>query len=157
MTAPAPRPALVIGIGNRFRRDDGAGPAVVERLRAAKLGETVALGEHDGEGAALIETWDGAERVFLVDAARSASEPGAIHRFEAHARALPAAWASPSTHAVGVAAAIELGRVLGRLPPHLVVYAIEGAEFGDGPGLTPLVARAVERLADALREELTVA
>jgi hydrogenase maturation protease len=48
-------PLLILGIGNRFRADDGVGPAVAGRLRA--LG--IPAGEHSGEGAGLMEAWEG--------------------------------------------------------------------------------------------------
>jgi len=49
-----------------------------------------------------------------------------------------------------VAEAVELTRALGRLPPSLVVYAIEGHAFEPGDALSPEVARAVTRLAEML-------
>jgi len=55
-----------------------------------------------------------------------------------------------STHAFGVADAIELARALDRLPPHLDVYAVEGVEFGLGTPLTPAVQRAIDGLAARL-------
>ena len=50
--------AVVIGVGNEFRRDDGAGPAVVARLRA-HVPDDVCLLVSDGEPAGLIEAWAG--------------------------------------------------------------------------------------------------
>ena len=55
-----------------------------------------------------------------------------------------------STHAFGVADAVELARALGRLPGRLDVYAIEGASFTAGDSLSPEVERAVDDLATAL-------
>ena len=55
-----------------------------------------------------------------------------------------------STHAFGVADAVELARALGRLPGRLDVYAIEGASFAAGDRLSPAVERAVAELAAEL-------
>jgi hydrogenase maturation protease len=41
---------------------------------------------------------------------------------------------------------VELARALGRLPPRLVFFGIEGACFDAGETLTPAVAAAVEQL-----------
>ena len=50
---------VVIGVGNEYRSDDGAGIAVARRLRMLfPTGVTVL--EESGEGAALIEAWKGA-------------------------------------------------------------------------------------------------
>jgi hydrogenase maturation protease len=125
----------VIGVGNPWRRDDGAGPAVA---RAAG-------GVSTSDPARLLELWDGAAHVVLVDACMSGAPPGTIHRGAAGAPSRPA-----STHGFGVPDAIALARTLGRLPARLDVYAIEGADFGHGDALTPAVAAAVATLADEL-------
>lgn len=60
-----------------------------------------------------------------------------------------------STHTFGVAEAIELGRVLGRLPASLVIYGIEAGRFDQGAEPQPAVLAAVERVAqEILRETL---
>jgi hydrogenase maturation protease len=124
----------VIGVGNLWRRDDGAGPAVADALGAISTDDP----------SRLLDLWQGAERVIVVDAARSGAPAGTIHDFDA-AEPLPAGMAS-STHAFGIADAVELARALGRLPRQLTVYAIEGEDFGPGRGLSPAVARATETL-----------
>ena len=125
----------MIGVGNPWRRDDGAGPAV-----AAALG-----GTWTDDPSRLLDLLSGAERAVVVDAAASGAQPGTIRRFDGAARPLPAG-AARSTHAFGVADAVELARALGRLPPRLDVYTIEGADFTAGAGLSPAVARAVKAL-----------
>jgi hydrogenase maturation protease len=60
-----------------------------------------------------------------------------------------------SSHAVGLAEVIELGRVLKQLPPHLSVVGIEGADFRPGAGLSPAVARAVPKAVRLVRALLT--
>jgi hydrogenase maturation protease len=106
--------------------------------------------EHEGDAAALVEAWTGADHVVVVDAAVSGAAPGTVHRFDARAEPLPARSLRSSTHGFGVADAVELARALGRLPPRLDVYAVEAADVGAGSGLSPAVARAVEELARAL-------
>ena len=99
---------------------------------------------------ALLELWSDHSGVAVVDAARTGSPAGTVHVFRADREPLPLALRS-STHAFGVADAIELGRALGRLPPRLEVYAVEGAEFGLGKSLSRAVEQAVETLAVELR------
>lgn len=129
----------VIGIGNRFRSDDGVGIRVARLLRAADL-PGVAVLESSGEGAALLEAWGGFDSVILVDAMRSGARAGTVRRFDAGAAPLPSELFSPrSSHAFGVAAAVQLARVLRRLPPRLVMYGIEGGSFDPGCVLSPEV------------------
>jgi hydrogenase maturation protease len=137
---------IVIGVGNAWRGDDGAGLAVTRRLRElAPAG--VEVREIEGDATALMDVWSGADRVVVVDAAKSGAPPGTVRRFDAHAAALPARLLRSSTHVFGVPDAIELARALGRLPATIEVYAIEGASFAAGDRLTPSVARAAETLA----------
>jgi hydrogenase maturation protease len=131
----------VIGLGNAARGDDAAGLIAARRLGGI---------EHEGDPLALLDVWDGAESVVVIDAVRSGAAAGTIHRLDAD-EPLPAALrTSTSTHAVGLAEAVELARALGRLPARLTVYGIEGERFDAGTGLTPAVSAAVDAVVDAV-------
>ncbi len=147
---------VIIGVGNEYRSDDGAGIAVARRLRALfPTGVTVL--EESGEGAALIQAWQGAAWVMLVDAVRSGAPPGTVHRLDAWAASVPTGFFHYSTHALSVAEAVELARSLDQLPPHLVVYGMEGENFGAGLELSPAVEQAVEAVVERLAEEIRAA
>jgi hydrogenase maturation protease len=143
---------LVIGVGNALRGDDAVGLVVLERLRAAL--PAVPMREESGEGAALMEAWAAAQQVFIIDATASGAAPGTIHRLDAQAQPIPAEFFHYSTHDFGVAEAIEMARVLGRLPASLVIYGIEGSSFNFGAELTPAVARAVPEVVQRLQQEI---
>jgi hydrogenase maturation protease len=144
---------MVIGVGNAWRRDDGAGLAVARRLHELDPAG-IEVRAHEGEASGLLDAWAGADHVVLVDAASSGAVAGMVHRFEVGARALPAGAVRSSTHAFGVPDLIELARALGRLPPRLEVYAIEGADFAAGAAMTPVVAAAADSLARELASAL---
>jgi hydrogenase maturation protease len=140
---------MVIGVGNAWRGDDGAGLAVARRLRELSPAG-VEVRELEGDATALVDTWSGAERVVVIDAAESGAPPGTVQRFDARLQPLPVRSLRSSTHAFGVSDAVELARALGRLPDRLDVYAIEGASFTAGEHLSPAVGRAVAELASEL-------
>lgn len=149
---------VVIGVGNAFRRDDGVGPAVVDRLRerAARSGlpAGVRLVCCNGEPGRLIALWEGAELAVIVDAARARpGHPGRIHRLEPDGCPVRRTGVA-SGHGLGPAEAVALARALGAMPGRLVVYAVEGADGALGTGLSPAVAAAVEPLAERIAEEL---
>lgn len=129
---------LVIGVGNEYRGDDGVGLHVIRDLRRAGIAGCDLL-EESGEGGALMECWKERDVVILVDAVRSGSPPGTIHRIEAHKGPVPAALAHFSSHAFGIAEAIELSRILNRLPEVLIIYGIEGKSFTAGSSLSAAV------------------
>jgi hydrogenase maturation protease len=151
--AEAGKRRVVVAIGNGYRRDDGAGLAVAARLRG-RVPSGVELVECEQEPSRLIDACDGAAAALVVDAVASGAPPGTLHRFDASAGPVPARLFRSSTHAFGVGEAIELARVLGRLPARVIVYGIEGAAFGAGEGLTEPVATAVERAADAVLADI---
>lgn len=141
---------LLIGIGNPDRGDDGAGPAAAGRLagRTALRIET-----NTGDALALLDAWKDTDTVILIDAAAPAGHPGRIHRLDGGGE-LPRDLGLGSTHAFGLAQAIELARALGQLPPRLVIYAIEGERFDLGAGLSPEVAAAVAEVTDRIILEM---
>ena len=96
-----------------------------------------------GEGTRLLESWRNADAVILIDAVQSGARPGTVHRLEAVEQPVPRALLRCSTHAFGIAEAIELARALRQLPPRLVIYGIEGQTFAAGAGLSVAVAQAV--------------
>jgi hydrogenase maturation protease len=151
-----PRLTAVIGVGNEWRRDDAAGLAVARRLRG-RLPAHVSVLEHEGEPVALVDAWSAARLAVVVDAVSSGAAPGTIHRVDGRRERLPAELFRGSTHAFGLAEAVELARALERLPARLLVYGIEGECFGAGSGLSPEVERAVEELVGELSELLAAA
>ncbi|MCU7826498.1 hydrogenase maturation protease [Kitasatospora sp. DSM 101779] len=145
---------VVIGVGNPFRRDDGAGPAVVEALRARGTAAAV-LAVSDGDPGRLLEMWRPADTVVVAEALRSpAGRPGRLHTVRAE-RAASLAATTASTHGLGLAETVALAAALDRLPRALVVHAVEGADFTAGVGLTGPVRSALPALvrlvADSVR------
>lgn len=144
---------VVIGVGNAYRGDDGVGLAVIEALRS-RLPADVAVVPCEDEPSRLIDAWAEADAVFVVDAVSSGAEPGTVHRFDASDEEVPAHVFRSSTHAFGVGQAIELARVLGKLPARVVVYGVEGADFQGGEALSAPVAAAVTPAAAAVLDDL---
>ena len=136
----------IIGCGNAERGDDAAGLLVARRLRALGVDAL----EHSGEGLALIENWEGADTVILIDAVITGAAPGAVTVWDGRQAAVSKNFWRNSTHAFGVAEAVELARVLARMPPRLLIYGIEGRRFVLGSAPSREVAAAAERLAQHL-------
>jgi hydrogenase maturation protease len=148
-------PVLVIGVGNDYRSDDAVGLVVVRTLKAKQLPGILCL-ESDGDGTTLLETWSHASRVIIIDAISSGTQPGTIHRFDALTQLLPASYSFSSTHAFGVAEAIQLARTLDQLPASLVVYGVEGREFVAGVGLSAEVEQAVQEVVELVEGDVRV-
>lgn len=135
---------MLIGVGNSLRGDDGVGLVVADRVRSI---ESVGRA---GASFELMDVWEGADEVIVVDAARSGAPPGTIHRLDAVAEPMPEALLATSTHSVGLSETVELARRLGRLPASVTVYGIEAGRFTRGDDLSPEVRRAAEALVEMI-------
>ena len=149
--------AVVIGVGNRWRRDDAAGLEVVDALRERVddrvVGDKVALVESDGEPTRLLDAFELAPKVIMVDAVVTGGDPGTVHRFTDEQ--LPGGMGiGQSSHLVQLYETIALGKLLDKLPHGLVLIGIEAIDFDNGEGMTPAVAAGVVAAADAVVAEL---
>ena len=144
---------VVIGVGNPYRGDDGVGPAVIDVLKTHRVAGAVLTRSH-GEAADLIEAWSGADLAILVDAVvAEPAHPGRVHRLVVHECPTERTRAA-SSHGLDFGEAVELARVLGRLPGELVLYAVEVEQVEYGTRLSPAVARAAARIAEQIGAEL---
>lgn len=139
--------ALVLGIGNTLRRDDGAGIAVVRAMKK-KFIDDERVGFAEGMGLEP-EHLMGYEMVFIVDAiADERVKPGELVKIDVDS--IPGG--PYLAHGGGVGEVIEWAQNLGiDLPWRIEVFGV-GVEdcAGLGEGLTPKVHSAVERCAERL-------
>lgn len=143
---------LIIGIGNADRGDDAVGLVVARKIRdAAPAG--VSVTELDGDQLGLLDAWDGAAEVYVVDAICSGGEPGSVRVFDA-CTPLGGGFEHRGTHMFSLADVIELARALGRLPVRVSGYGIEGASFELGAPLSGKVAEAASTVAKRILHEL---
>jgi hydrogenase maturation protease len=141
----------VIGVGSPHGFDR-LGWEVADTLR----NRTTAAGWRPGEvsiercerfGAPLLAQLRTSKRAVIVDALKTGARPGALLRI-----ALTEPGGVPcglSSHGLGLATTLELGRALGTLPPVITVLGIEADDETAAP-----TADQVNRLCQALCDEL---
>lgn len=151
--AAVPRKVLVMGLGNPDRGDDGVG-ALVARSVVGRLPADVAVVVRSGDMLSLIDDWAGFDALVCVDAAAPVTAPGRFHRIDLATHRLPRDISCASSHAFGIAEAIELARTLELAPRDIVVFAIEGACFDGGASITPEVATAAAEVAERVLVEV---
>src|SRR5512146_3528146 len=94
----------IICCGTPYRGDDGAGLLVAERLQQLGIEVFTCM----GEATDLLCVMDGADDVLVVDAAVTGAPAGTIHEW--HHRTSQFQHNSSTTHSLGVAEGIALGR-----------------------------------------------
>ncbi len=134
------RPCIVVaGLGNEYRRDDGAGPVVAART-VGYAPETRDIGPIV-DPLDLLGRWDRADLAVVIDALRSGSVPGTVRVVDLGE--VSATAGSTSTHGIGLSGVLRLARAVDQAPARVVVVGIEGVDFGQGRGLSPAVDAAI--------------
>jgi hydrogenase maturation protease len=142
--------AYVVGIGSPHG-DDRFGWEVVSRLLGVLPRGVRAITVSDP--LAVADVPPGCKLLVVVDACRGAGSAGSVHCF---------AWPDPrlamtpiaSSHGIGLASALTIAGALGRLPPRVVVLAVEGESAQPGRGLSAAVGAAVLDVAGRVLEEI---
>ena len=147
------RTIRIIGLGNLFRGDDGAGLLVARRLKDL-VGDRAEVIEAELAGLDVLDLMAGAPAVILIDAARSGRPGGTIHRLDASAGPISGDLFPHSTHVLNAVDAIEMGRTLGFLPPRVIVYGVEVGDTTAGNALSPSVAGALDQVVERVLREL---
>lgn len=130
---------LVIGLGHELRGDDGVGPWVANQIAAADWPGVAAVALQSCDPSSLLDMWRGFSFVYLIDAVVAPYPVGTILRVNLSRRMRAARLQTTSTHTIDLWAVIELARILGELPSHLVLYGIVSSSFQLGKGLSPAV------------------
>jgi hydrogenase maturation protease len=151
--------ALVVGIGNVLRGDDGFGVEVAKRLQAmqdvtarAKVIELGIGGIH-----LVQELMDGYDLLLIADAVNRGGQPGELYVLELDVPPTPSAveaWEHDLTdmHEAVPSKALILARALGVLPRRVLLVGCQPARVDDVEiGLTPRVERAVGEAVERIR------
>jgi hydrogenase maturation protease len=144
---------VIVGIGNDFRGDDGAGLAAARLLMGLSSPEITIL-ELNGEVTRVLDHLHEYDAAFFIDAVQSRHSPGTVHRFDASQEPLPGIHNYRSTHGISLGSLVELARTQGILPHRMIVYGIEAASFEHGASLTQEVDAAVRNTVIAVQDEL---
>lgn len=145
--------ALVVGVGNLLRRDDGFGVVVANRLaERPDLPPDVRVVETGIGGVALVqELMDGYDSLLVLDVVHRDGAPGTLYLLEPSVPNL-STWTPKERHQfladlhqAEPSRAFILAAALGVLPPTVRMLCCEPEDVDEVEiGLTPAVARAAE-------------
>ncbi len=155
--APIPGPPVaVIGCGNLLRGDDAAGPVVIRELWERGVGDHARLVDGGTAGMDVAFQMRGAERVILIDAATTGSEPGTLFRVPGEELSNLPAPTDIHSHAFRWDHALSFAKWLlkDQYPRDIEVWLIEAASTEHGAELSEPVRSTARKLADRLAREL---
>lgn len=142
----------IVGIGNPFRGDDGAGWAVIDALEK-RVDAKIKLSKTKGDMGDLLDYFANFRAVFLVDACKSDASPGTWQRLDALSDTLPNERAQTSTHGFSINEAISLGKALDQLPSKLIIYAVNGDLYNIGGKLSLAVAQSIGPIVESILKD----
>jgi hydrogenase maturation protease len=140
-------PVLVVGCGNLLRGDDAVGPLLVRHLWDRGVPPHVELVDGGTAGMDVAFKMRGRDKVVIVDAARTGSEPGTVVRVPGSELEQLPPLDGINQHAFRWDHALAVGRWLLKdaYPGDVVVLLVEAASTEPGADLTPAVAAGMER------------
>jgi hydrogenase maturation protease len=150
---------LVAGIGNIFNGDDAFGSEVAQRLATRPLPEGVRVEDYGIRGVHLAyELLDGYDLLVLVDALPRGEPAGTVCVLEPDLNRDAEFWgdvAPVDSHQLDPVAVLGMVAKLGGEIGRVLVVGCEPADVGDGMGMSPPVAAAVDEAVRLVEEILT--
>ena len=143
---------ICVGVGNPYRRDDGAGLFIIRELKKTDYPSVFFAGPQR-EGVDIVELWKDFDAAYIFDAVSSGRPAGTILRFTIPPDDIPKSIFNFSTHAYNIADVIQLARALKQVPPQIYIYGVEGKSFADGPGLSEEVKAAALHIVEEVKEK----
>jgi hydrogenase maturation protease len=142
---------LLLGLGHPYRSDDGFGPRAIELLKE-KFGDRYDYQQHSGDPADLMDVWD-QRSLIILDALRTpAPKPGTLHRIHVTEGEILPGMSPVSSHALSLGEALEMGRILRKMPRNLIVLGVEGENFNPGDQLSAAVSAALNQVTTLIPE-----
>ncbi|MFC1906296.1 hydrogenase maturation protease [Chloroflexota bacterium] len=123
---------LILGIGNPILTDDGVGIIIAQKLKE-KNPELVVI-ETSEAGIALLDFVIGYKKLIIIDSIKiEEGKPGDLYKLELED--LKPSKDLSSSHGIGIATAVELGKRLGyNMPKNTSMYAVnikDNTTFGE--------------------------
>jgi hydrogenase maturation protease len=140
---------LIVGVGNPFRRDDGIGLAVIQKLSQEKLsGYDLKDGRTDA--LALIDVLSDYKYAIIVDAVCMSESPGTIKIFTPNEIKDKVKADALSTHGFGLAEMFKLIKQL-KIKTQIKIVGIEPKNISYGEGLTQELTQRLEKIIQLIK------
>lgn len=147
---------VIIGVGNLLLKDEGLGIHAAQELQKKDLPSGVEVIDGGVSGLGLLDLFEGASKLVLIDAAEMKLKPGTVVRFSPENVKDLAGGGKFSAHDVGLMEVLDLARALGRCPEEVVILGIQPKEISWGTDLSPEVEAAIPRVVEMVMKEISL-
>ena len=143
---------LILGIGNRYRKDDGIGVIVIQKLRDDNL-TNADLIDGSMDGLTLFEYLKNYNQAIVIDAAHMGVPPGEVKIFSKDEANINIKSDQLSTHGFGLAEVVQLLSAF-NIEIKMTIIGVQPLDTSFGEGLTPLIESRVEYITGIIRDLL---
>ena len=140
---------LIVGVGNPFRRDDGVGLAVIQKLSQEKLSD-YDLKDGRTDALALIDVLSNYKYAIIVDAVCMSEPPGTIKIFTPNEIKDKVKTDALSTHGFGLAEMFKLIKQL-KIKTQIKIVGVEPKNISYGEGLTQELTQRLEKIIQRIK------
>jgi hydrogenase maturation protease len=153
---PAPRPVLVLGMGNILLEDEGLGVRALEALQSRyDLPPTVELLDGGTTGMGLLDDIGGRDQLLVLDAVQTGEPPGTFVTLRGDD--VPVYFGLRVTpHQLGLSDVLATLELAGTRPPRVTVLGLVPDSLEMSLELSPLISARLDRLVEAAAAELEV-
>ncbi|MGD2108066.1 MAG: hydrogenase maturation protease [Phycisphaerae bacterium] len=152
-TPTAPRPILVLGLGNILLRDEGVGVRVVQSMQRMDLPPGVELLDGATGGLDLLDALADRQKVIVIDAIEGDYEPGTVLRLNQDDLAVKASM-GVSLHDLGLLELLVAAAQLGIAPAEVIILGVKPKEVEYGLELSPQTAALLPKIINLVFAEL---
>lgn len=144
---------LILGMGNLFMSDDGAGIHVVERLQQKEWPSDILIMEVGTSAVCYLEEISTSRQIIAIDAVRTGAKPGTIYRLTLEDITLFSdGWRD--SHGFSFPHLIELARRITGFPTNVTIYGVEPLRLNFGNRLSGEVKNSLPRLTNEISKEI---
>jgi len=151
----APRPTLVLGLGNILLRDEGLGVRVVEAMGHMTLPKDVELFDGATAGLDLLDVLANRRKVIVIDAVDCDADPGTVLRLTPQ-DLVPRHSQDISLHDLGLLETLAAAGHLGVAPEEVIILGVRPGDVSCGLTLSATIAAMVPKIVHLVLAELGV-
>jgi len=149
---------VVVGVGNILLSDEGLGVKAVQELEKRGVPENVSLYDAGTSLHLVMSSFEGYDKMIIVDAIKAGSEPGSIYRFtlkELEAGKSPKVNYMFSLHEIDVPRTLALEKLVSQLPEEVVFLGMEPEKVEPGLELSPTIKEKLDDLIALIEKEFS--
>jgi hydrogenase maturation protease len=143
----------VVGIGNRYLRDDAIGIEVADELALRRMKRNVLVRSCRAADLSLLAQFAGASKIVLVDALMSGAPPGTVSRYAVSPNKNPLD-SIPGLHSLDLRDMFDIATQTGLLTCPVTIVGVEPKDLSPGEGMSPELVRAVPKVLSAVVDEV---